>query len=268
MNLEVLVTTMYQTNTAKYQEMNLQTDAVIANQTDRNEYKVEQIAGHNLKMISTDTRGLSRNRNIAIALSSAELIMFMDDDAVFLEGYEEKVLEEFEKHPEADAIRFETNTVAISDQKKVEMSEVKQIFRKATRRELARYGVCGLVIRGEIMKRFCLHFNECFGPGTENYCGEDTIFLQTMLNKKIRLFLSPITVADIDKSGSTWFEGYNEKYFYVTGRVFEKIYPHVACALAIRSAWKFRKRGQDPLPFGIILRNYMKGIRDQAAERR
>lgn len=266
MKLEVLVTTMYQNDTAKYREMNLQTDVVIANQTDRNEYLVEQIGGHTLKMISTDTRGLSRNRNIAIALSSADLIMFMDDDAVFLDRYEKEVIEEFKKHPEADAIRFETNTVAISDLKKVEMAETSQVFRKATRRELARYGVCGLVIRAEILKRFCLHFNECFGSGTDNYCGEDTIFLQTMINKKIRLYFSPIVVADIDKSGSTWFEGYNEKYFYVTGRVFEKIYPHAAWALAIRSAWKFRKRGKEPLPFRIILNSYLKGIRDQAAE--
>lgn len=266
MKLEVLVTTMYQTDTAKYKEMNLQTDVVIANQADFNEFRVNQAAGYTVKMISTDTRGLSRNRNIAIDLSTADLIMFMDDDAVFWDGYEAEVIEEFNRHPEADAIRFETNTVAISDLKKVEMSEVRQSFRKATRRELSRYGVCGLVVRREVMKRFCLHFNECFGTGTDNYCGEDTIFLQTMVNKKIRLYLSPIIVADIDKSGSTWFEGYNEKYFYVTGKILGKIYPYAAWVISIRSAWKFRKRGQDPLPFGTILRCYWKGIHNQVAE--
>jgi hypothetical protein len=192
----------------------------------------------------------------------------MDDDFVFGGGYEEKVYEEFEKHPKADAIRFETNTVAISEQRKVEMPKVKQLFRKATRREVSRYGVCGLVIKREVMKRFCLHFNECFGPGTENYCGEDTIFLQEMINKKIKFYLSPIIIADIDKSTSTWFEGFNEKHFYVKGKVLEKTYPRLAKILAVRSAWRARKRGQNPLPFRVILKCYLKGVHDQAAEGR
>ena len=110
MRLEVLVTTMHQEDFSKYKAMNLQSDAVIANQTKFSGYFIQEIDGHKVKLISTDLRGLSRNRNTAICLSEAELIMFADDDIVFYDGYEEKVIREFASHPEAEAIRFELHT--------------------------------------------------------------------------------------------------------------------------------------------------------------
>ena len=33
----------------------------------------------------------------------------------------------------------------------------------------------------ETLERHNLFFNQTFGPGTENYCGEDTIFLMEMI---------------------------------------------------------------------------------------
>ncbi len=43
MGIEVLATTMHQTDLSKYKEMNLQTDAVLANQTDCFGYQEEII---------------------------------------------------------------------------------------------------------------------------------------------------------------------------------------------------------------------------------
>lgn len=260
-SLEIVVTTMNQCDTKKYREMNLQTDAIIANQTDRNAYSEDYESGHLVKMISTKTRGLSRNRNIGITLTTADLIVFADDDLVFVDGYEELILRGFSEHPNADAILFDMKVVAISEEKKVEYSKTSNDFRPASRRELSRFGVCGLVIRKEVLRKHSLYFNETFGSGTENYCGEDTIFLQDMLNKKINLFLSPIVIAEIDKSNSTWFDGFNENRFYVNGKILAAIYPYMARLIAIRSSYKFSKR-QNNIGFIGILRCYWKGIRD------
>ena len=43
--IEVLVTTMHQSDITKYHEMNLQTDAVIANQADRCGYDEYSVGG-------------------------------------------------------------------------------------------------------------------------------------------------------------------------------------------------------------------------------
>lgn len=264
-NLEVLVTTMHQKDFSIYEKMNLQSDTIIANQTNENGFLEMSKEGHSIKFISTKTRGLSKNRNIAMAFANAELVMFTDDDVIFFDGYEKLIYQEFDKHPEADAIRFEMKTIAmsknaISDSDKGKMTKEMNAFRKATRREVSRYGVCGLVIKRKTLQKYGLYYNEMFGPGVELYCGEDTIFLQNMINKGIKLYLSPLLIANIDKSTSTWFEGYTEKYFYATGAVLAAIYPRIAKILAIRSAYKFSKRKKCHLKFGVILNCYWKGI--------
>ncbi|MDO4385963.1 MAG: glycosyltransferase family A protein [Clostridia bacterium] len=112
MKVEVLVTTMYEVDFNKYTQMNLQTDAVLANQTDKNAYAETEIRGRCVKLVSTDTRGVSRNRNLALMHASpdADYLLFADDDLVFVDGYEKLVLGEFEKHPEAEAIKS-TSTI-------------------------------------------------------------------------------------------------------------------------------------------------------------
>lgn len=259
MKLEVLVTTMHQTDLSKYKSMNLQTDAIIANQADCNEYSESEINGCLVKMITTDTRGTSRNRNIALAHSSqaADLLLFSDDDLVFSDGYEEKIVAEFEKHPEAEAIKF--NIHDLSAIRKVSMKRIER-FEKATRLNMSSSGVWGLAVRQKALITHNMHFREDFGPGTTNKSGEDSIFLMEMLNKGISLYRSPIDIAGIDQTQSCWFNGYTEEYFQNAGKILYTCYPNLAHLLAIRSAYKFSLRDKCDMHFREILRNYFRGI--------
>ena len=261
--VEVLVTTMHQSDFSKFSQMNLQTDAVIANQTDRNEYAETEINGCTVKLISTDSRGLSRNRNIALAHASqnADYILFSDDDLVFNDGYEQAILDEFEKHPEAEAIKF--NIHDLSQIRKISMRWIDQ-FEKATRRNMSSSGVWGVVVKSDILKKYNLYFHENFGTGTENYCGEDTIFLMEMLDKEVRFYRSPVDIAGIDQTESSWFQGHNERYFTTCGMVLGTIYPRLSYLLVIRSAWKAYRRKDSGMRYIDILTCYYRGIRKDA----
>ena len=260
MKLQVLVTTMYQSDLNIYSKMNLQTDAVIANQGDRNDYLEEVINENIVQLVSTKTRGLSRNRNIALAHASqsADLILFSDDDLVFGNDYEKLIIEEFEKHPYAEAMKF--NLHDLSETKKISMKRIKS-FERCTRRNMSSSGMCGVVIKTQALKRIGLHFHDNFGTGTENYCGEDTIFLQTLINKKVKFYRSPVDIAGIDQTESTWFEGFDEKYFTVTGKVLATIYPRLAILIALRSAYRFSKNKRCDLKFFKIFKYYRNGIK-------
>lgn len=257
--LTVLVTTMHQTDFQKYHQMNLQTDAVIANQADRDEILSTQIDGHKVQLVSTNTRGVSRNRNIAIAHNdqTADFIIFADDDLVFNNGYEGLILAEFDNHPEAEAIKF--NLHDLSTERKISMKRI-QRFERATRRNMSSSGVWGLAVRSNVLKKYNLHFHERFGPGAEFFCGEDTIFIMKMLDLGIKLYRSPIDIAGIDQTESSWFRGFNERYFITTGRVFQEIYPGLSYLLAVRSAYRFSKRKNCTIPFLQILKYYFEGI--------
>lgn len=262
MKLEILVTTMNQFNFSKIDEMNIQSDVVIANQSDYCAYdELETKKGFKAIMISTTSKGLSRNRNIALAHSnqSADLIMFLDDDVVLNDNYESIILQEFEEHPEVDAIKF--NIHDLSDVRKLAMKRIEK-FEKCTRRNMSASGVCGFVIKRRIIQQYGLHFHENFGSGTKNYCGEDTIFLQNLINKHVPLYRSPKDIAGIDQTNSTWFRGFDDKYFYVVGKVFATIYPRLCRLLAIRSSYRFSKKKECNMNFMSILKNYNRGIKD------
>ena len=263
--LEVLVTTMHQKDVSKYSEMNLQTDAVIANQADRENFEILDVNGSTVKFITTATRGLSKNRNIAISnIGDSGLIMFSDDDLKFYEGYKDIIVKEFENHPEAEAIKFNINCIS---ERKISMKPIKAFY-KPTRMDVTSWGVWGLAIKTASLKEKSLKFNERFGTGTENFCGEDSIFLQELFKKNISLYASPRYIADIDQTNSTWFEGYNEKFFTVAGMIINEIYPILSYALVIRSAYKANKRKTSTLSFWQILKFYYKGILKNIKERR
>lgn len=263
--IEVLVTTMYQSDFSKYTEMNLQTDAVIANQADDNFTEEKTINNAKVKLVTTNTRGLSKNRNIALENLSddAEFIMFADDDLKFYDGYEETILKEFEMHPEAQAIKFNLN--CISD-RKISMKAIAR-FKKATRKEVTSYGVWGMAIKKNVILKSNLKFNERFGAGTENYCGEDSIFLQELFKKGVSLYVSPNYIAEIDQSNSSWFEGNTEKKFVVSGMIINECYPAFSYLLVLRSAVKAYKRGNTELSLLKIIKCYYKGIFQNIRER-
>lgn len=264
--LEVLVTTMHQTDFSKYYDMNLSTNAVIANQADCNCEETKIIGGHTVKLVTTDTRGTSKNRNIALANidEDTDYILFADDDLRFYDDYEQTVISAFEKAPQADAIKFNLKCVS---ERKISMNPIKD-FHRATRREVTSWGVWGLIIKVSLLKNSGIIFNERFGPGTDNYCGEDSLFLQDLFKHKINVYASPEYIAEIDQSDSSWFEGYSEKYFTVTGMVLSEMYPILCYLLILRSAYKFSKRPACNMLFLKILKCYYRGIKKNEREHR
>lgn len=260
MTIQVLVTTMMQNDLSIYSKMNIRTDAIIANQANSENVRLESFGSHKAKMVTTNSRGLSKNRNIAIqhSFESDSIVLFCDDDLVLEDNYEEQILSEFEKHQYADAIKFNLRDLSLT--RKISMARITK-FEKATRKNMSSSGVCGLAMRRSVIQKYSLSFDERFGSGSPNYCGEDTIFLQNIINKRIKVYRSPIVVACIDQTNSTWFEGYTEKYFITCGKVFAVCYPHLCKLLAIRSSFKFSKNKKCSLSFSKILNSYFHGIK-------
>ena len=104
--LEILVSAVNKDVLALSDTMNLQADAIIINQTDCNEYIEYDHQGHSIKCYSFREKGVGLSRNNALLRASNEIILFSDEDIVYDDGLEEKILEQFDAHPEADMILF------------------------------------------------------------------------------------------------------------------------------------------------------------------
>ena len=98
MHVQVLVSTMHQTDHSLLDKMNIQTDAIIINQCDRNDIEEFEYKGHNIKWLSLNERGVGLSRNTALMRADADILLFADDDIVYEDGFEQKVIDFFQKH--------------------------------------------------------------------------------------------------------------------------------------------------------------------------
>ncbi|HCG35033.1 MAG TPA: hypothetical protein DER23_01695, partial [Clostridiales bacterium] len=112
MTVEVLVASMHQTNHGLLQKMNIQSDAIIGNQCDRNEIENFIYQGHKIRYLSFCERGVGLNRNNALMRATADICILADDDMVFDDGYEQKVKTWFARYPQADILIFNIERTA------------------------------------------------------------------------------------------------------------------------------------------------------------
>lgn len=225
--IEVLVATMNQTDMRKYHEMNIRTDALFANQAAEHKYQEEMIGQHRVRMITTISKGVGKNRNIALQFASAEICLLGDDDMHYTDDYPEILAQAFNELPNADVIIFNIDTEGktVKRRKNSKIKPVK-IF------NFQNYGTARIAFRRESIIRANIWFSLLFGGGSRYSSGEDSLFLRDALRKKIKIFTYPATIGTVDQTTSTWFVGYNEKYFFDKGAVLQAMFPILKNALA------------------------------------
>lgn len=220
MDIEVLISTMNEKSIGCYKRFNLETDALIINQADYNSYDEIHTGEYKVRMISTDTRGLGVSRNLGILNSKAEVLVFADDDEVFETGYSQKIEDELRAHPSVDFFLFKT----------IIYQDGKEIVKVKEERDLSiynslRYGSVHFVFKKESIRRNNISVSTYFGAGTGNGSGEDSIFIRDCLKAGLSLRTSTKLIAKVYNDDSTWFNGYDEKFFYDKGMLSKALFP-------------------------------------------
>lgn len=256
--LEVLCATMNQTDFSKVEQMNIQTDVVFANQSADTRYEEITVGENHAKMITTKTRGVGTNRNLALLYSSGEYLLFADDDMTYVDGYASVIEDAFRKIPKADCIIFNIETVG------AEMPRRKNRKIKRVRWYNAlNYGAARIAVRKTSVSRDGVMFNRNFGGGTPFSCGEDTLYIVAMLKKKHKLYAYPYTIATVDQSTSTWFKGYDKKFYYDKGVLFATISRFWARFLCLQSLIRHADYKKSGLTFFEAYGLMKKGIKNQ-----
>ena len=236
-SLQVLIATMNQENYIELcDHMNIHSDVLIINQSDEVNYHCTDYNGYKCESYSFNERGLSRSRNNAIMRATGDIICLADDDMRYTDTYAMDIMSEFNKHPEADAIVF--NVELIGGDRIA--NPIKQ-FDRVGKRESREYGSVHIAMRREKILFNNLFFNIMFGSGAYYRCGEDTIFLKNFLDCGLKLYKSPVKIGVVDMKDSTWFKGYNEKFFFDKGAVIGATYPHISSILVLIQAFRNSK---------------------------
>lgn len=202
---------MNQTNFDIAYKSKIDSDLLIINQCERNSYDEIFVNGNKWRMISTTERGVSKSRNMALSNAQGDICILSDDDEVFEDGYASMVKEAFQEQSSASVIAFNVHRINYSMKKKYyTIKHFKESFRS--------FGSVMLSFKLKHIQGAGVRFNEKFGSGSQWGGGEDTLFLNDIRKKGLKVYECPSFLATIDYSGiSMWFHGYNERYFYNLG---------------------------------------------------
>ncbi len=236
MKVEVLASVMNQELRQIAERMCLDSDAVIINQCDHYGYEEMEWKGHKVRFFSYAEKGVGRSRNSAILRADKEICLFSDEDIVYEEGYAERVAEEFERNPQADMILFN-----------IEVEESRRTYHIEARKRVkwyncGRYGAVSFAVRRRSLVESGVMFSLLFGGGARYSNGEDSLFLKEFMKKGYRVYTAPVTIGREEARPSTWFQGYDRKFFYDRGVLYHYLYGWLAAVMSLRFLLAHREK--------------------------
>ena len=245
---------MHQKDFSLGERMNITCDAVFANQADTNEFSIRATDDYTWKMITTETRGVGLNRNLALLMSDAEIILFADDDITYYDGTFGAIAQAFVDRQDADVIIFS-----------VDLARNGEIFEKrrvpGKRMHIwnsLKYGTYVIAARRQSILKANIQFNQFFGGGCIYGSGEDSLFLKACFDKKLKVYSCNHVLGACRKDVSSWFSGYDEKFFFDKGASLTYLFPKTKYLFVFYFAHKFNK---GDFGFAKRMRWMLKGMR-------
>ena len=233
---EILCVTMHQSDFSKIQEMNIHSDVVFANQCDKTAYEEYAFDGHTAKMISTQTRGVGVNRNLALMYASSDICLFADDDVTYLDDMEQLIISEFNAHPDADVMIFHLDSDdPVRKQKKYPKTKKCGKFTRMP------WGALRVAFRLAPVKKANIWYTTLFGGGCVFPSGEDSMWLHDAKKAGLTFYVSDKTIGRVSFQTSTWFTGTDEKFFFAKGAYYQATHPYTLPFWISYFAWRTRR---------------------------
>lgn len=215
MNIEVLAAVMNKEPNKIIKSMNLNSNAIIINQCEKNEYIKIKYNNYEIDFYSFNERGVGLSRNNALMRATGDIIVFADEDMKYVNNYNDIIVEAFKNNPKADMIVFNVlssnpkrPTVKILSNKKVHLFNC------------LKYGAVNFAVKREILYKYNIYFSLLFGGGAKYSAGEDSLFIYEFIKAGGRVYTDSNVIGTVAQTSSTWFKGYTKKFFYDKGALY------------------------------------------------
>lgn len=232
MGLQVLVAAVGENPATLAGRMNLESDAIIVNQTDRYAYQEYKYLCPNgakkIQCYNLAERGVGLSRNHALLRATGDFLLFADEDIVYDSGYEQKVLEQFAQHPEADFLLF---NIRVGETRATYYTER---FHRVHLWNAGRYPTYSFAVRRDKLHAAHITFHLWFGGGAKYSNGEDSLFLKDCIAYGLKVYAVPVELGMERERRSTWFQGYTEKFFIDRGVLYHFLYGKLSGLMAVR----------------------------------
>ena len=256
MAAEVLISALKANPKALSEQMHLNSPAVLVNQCDKDGEEELSVNGCTVRVVSQTGRGVGLSRNTALENAREEYVLFSDDDIVYDAGYAEKVTKAFEENTDADLLLF---NVRVCEERRTYWIESKK---KIGRMNCGRYPAYSIAAKREALVRAGVKYSLLFGGGAKFSNGEDSLFLTDCLRAGLKIYAVPVEIGEETYRESTWFHGFNEKFFYDRGVLFAFLYRGLAPLWAFRFVYIKKNVKFDEVPKKKAYKLIRDGIRE------
>ncbi|MCM6844201.1 hypothetical protein NE293_05880 [Latilactobacillus curvatus] len=237
-------------------KMNILTNAILINQSDRFTYDRFQNGRVGYDFYSFDERGVGLSRNNALMRSQFDISIISDEDMVYTKDYLDIIRKAYKRFPSADMIVF---NVRVHDQNGIH-DKVTRVGKVHSWNAL-RYGTATFTFKTEVIKKNNITFSLLFGGGAKYSSGEDSLFIWECINKGLNVISVNETIADVYNTNSTWFEGYNKKYFRDKGSLFYALSPLLHNILIFQFLVRKKSLYKDSYDKKTVLKLLLEGVR-------
>ena len=180
------------------------------------------------------------------------MCLLSDDDEIFIDDLENVVAKAYAEISDADVIVFG------ADYK----SHICNKPSKLKKLQLLKVSSVQISFKLSSIKNK-LYFDEKLGAGTGNGAGEETKFLWDCYSKGLKIYYYPVKILSLREKQSTWFNGYDENYFYNRGKVTRYIMGRFYSTLyAYYYAFSHRKLYNKQISIFKALKYMIKGIKE------
>ena len=256
MGPEVLLSAMFLENEDYIDTLGIHSDCVVINQCDRVDerriHREKDGKKSDVLYVETKERGLSASRNMAIEKARGDICILCDNDVEYVPDYDLIINDAFEKY-DADVIVFfikrpERQHSVFSKPAKMGYLSVLKIFSPeiAFRKKSI----------GDI------RFNEMFGAGARYIMGEENLFLYECLKRKKKVIYVPRMIACVREEESTWFKGYDSRFFISRGANYAAMTRMLSWALILQFAVRKRKLYASEMKTTDAIRLMFKGRKE------
>ena len=261
MRLQVLVSAVNQSPEELISRMKLQSDAIIVNQGQNHAFQKLMQNGYEICFYDFMEKGVGLSRNTALLRADGDILLFSDEDITYDDGYADKILAEFEKHPEADMLLFNMRVGASRATYHIEK------YGRVRWYNSGRYPTYSFAVRREKLHRNNITFSLLFGGGAKYSNGEDSLFLRDCLKAGLKIYSVPVEIGEEAERESTWFTGYHEKFFFDRGVLYHYLYGRMAGLFALRFILTKKAFMCREIPPGQAFKLMKQGIRDAKKQR-
>jgi glycosyltransferase involved in cell wall biosynthesis len=142
-----------------------------------------------VRVVNAFDKGISKSRNLAILNSKAKILLFTDDDVVFIENFDQKIIEAYNNNPLVSAICFQTLTT-----EGVLYSNYPKHNKILNNKEIINVLSIEVSCKSDSIKKGKIKFNEWFGLGSQFEDSETFFYLRNLKNKGFRVFFCPLNI--------------------------------------------------------------------------